>query len=92
VIDRGDLSSARLDPERPQRAAAASAPTHGLGHRRSRQVHGLDWLYVADGRPVPGFLGVNPYFTIMRLADRVAESLRDRCVAANGGARKPNRR
>ncbi|HSS84684.1 MAG TPA: GMC family oxidoreductase, partial [Reyranella sp.] len=42
------------------------------------KVHGLDWLYVADGSLFPGSSGVNPYVTIMALADRVAESLRDR--------------
>ena len=41
-------------------------------------MHGLDWLYVADGSLFPGSSGVNPYVTIMALADRVAESLRDR--------------
>jgi long-chain-alcohol oxidase len=42
------------------------------------QVHGLDWLYVADGSLFPGSSGVNPYVTIMALADRVAEGIRDR--------------
>lgn len=42
------------------------------------KVHGLDWLYVADGSLFPGSSGVNPYVTIMALADRVAESIRDR--------------
>jgi len=40
------------------------------------KVHGLDWLYVADGSLFPGSSGVNPYLTIMALADRVAESIR----------------
>lgn len=43
------------------------------------QVHGLDdWLYVADASLFPGSSGVNPYVTIMALADRVAEGIRDR--------------
>src|SRR5260221_7530086 len=42
------------------------------------KVHGLDWLYVADGSLFPGSSGVNPYVTIMALADRVAEGLRGR--------------
>jgi long-chain-alcohol oxidase len=40
------------------------------------KVHGLDWLYVADGSLFPGSSGVNPYLTIMALADRVAEAIR----------------
>jgi choline dehydrogenase-like flavoprotein len=42
------------------------------------KVHGLDWLYVADGSLFPGSSGVNPYVTIMALADRVAEAVRGR--------------
>ncbi len=42
------------------------------------KVHGLDWLYVADGSLFPGSSGVNPYLTIMALADRVAEGIRGR--------------
>ena len=42
------------------------------------KVHGLDWLYVADGSRFPGSSGVNPYLTIMALADRTAEAIRER--------------
>jgi choline dehydrogenase-like flavoprotein len=41
------------------------------------KVHGLNWLYVADGSLFPASSGVNPYLTIMALADRVAERLRE---------------
>ncbi len=37
------------------------------------QVHGYPWLYVADGNLFPKSAHVNPYLTIMALADRVAE-------------------
>ncbi len=40
------------------------------------QVHGHDWLYVADSSLFPKSSHVNPYLTIMALADRVAEKLR----------------
>jgi choline dehydrogenase-like flavoprotein len=40
------------------------------------QVHGLDWLYVADASLFPRCSEVNPYLTIMGLADRVAERVR----------------
>ncbi len=41
------------------------------------QVHGLPWLYVADASLFPKSSHVNPYLTIMALADRVAEKLRE---------------
>lgn len=40
------------------------------------RVHGRPGLYVADGSLFPGSAEVNPYLTIMALADRVAEAIR----------------
>ncbi len=40
------------------------------------RVHGLPWLRVADSALFPDSLEINPYLTIMGLADRVAEKLR----------------
>jgi choline dehydrogenase-like flavoprotein len=40
------------------------------------RVHGLPWLRVADGSLFPDSLEINPYLTIMALADRVAGALR----------------
>ena len=40
------------------------------------QVHGVPWLYVADASLFPGSAEINPYVTIMALADRVAERVR----------------
>ncbi len=42
------------------------------------QVHGLPWLFVADGSLFPRCSEINPYVTIMALADRVAERVRTR--------------
>lgn len=39
------------------------------------RVHGHDWLHVADGSLFPTGARVNPYLSIMALADRVAENL-----------------
>ena len=39
------------------------------------RVHGLPWLRVADASLFPDALEINPYLTIMALADRVAEGL-----------------
>jgi choline dehydrogenase-like flavoprotein len=40
------------------------------------RVHGLPWLRVADSSLFPDSLEINPYLTIMALADRVADKLR----------------
>jgi len=40
------------------------------------RVHGLPWLRVADASLFPDSLEINPYLTIMGLADRVAEAVR----------------
>ncbi len=39
------------------------------------QVHGYPWLYVADASLFPRSSHVNPYLTIMALADRIAENI-----------------
>jgi choline dehydrogenase-like flavoprotein len=41
------------------------------------RVHGFPWLRVADSSLFPDSLEINPYLTIMALADRVAEAVRD---------------
>jgi choline dehydrogenase-like flavoprotein len=41
------------------------------------RVHGVPWLFVADASLFPGSAEINPYLTIMALADRVAESARN---------------
>lgn len=45
------------------------------------RVHGTDWLYVADASLFPGCSEINPYVTIMALADRVAEGISRRMLA-----------
>jgi choline dehydrogenase-like flavoprotein len=40
------------------------------------RVHGVPWLRVADSSLFPDSLEINPYLTIMALADRVAEGIR----------------
>jgi choline dehydrogenase-like flavoprotein len=42
------------------------------------QVHGMPWLFVADASLFPMCSEINPYVTIMALADRVAERVRVR--------------
>lgn len=42
------------------------------------EVHGAPWLFVADASLFPGCARINPYLTIMALADRVAEKVRAR--------------
>ena len=50
---------------------AAASVTDSFG-----RVHGRPWLRVADASLFPDSLEINPYLTIMALADRVAEGLR----------------
>jgi choline dehydrogenase-like flavoprotein len=45
------------------------------------RVHGLPWLRVADASLFPDSLEINPYLTVMALADRVAEKLREEAAA-----------
>lgn len=41
------------------------------------QVHGVPWLFAADSSLFPHCAEINPYVTIMALADRVAEGIRN---------------
>ncbi len=50
--------------------SAADSVTDAWG-----RVHGLPWLRVADSSLFPDSLEINPYVTIMALADRVAEKI-----------------
>ena len=50
---------------------AADSVTDGWG-----RVHGVPWLFVADSSLFPRCSEVNPYLTVMALADRVAEGIR----------------
>lgn len=51
--------------------SAADSVTDSRG-----RVHGIPWLRVADASLFPDSLEINPYLTIMALADRVAEGIR----------------
>jgi choline dehydrogenase-like flavoprotein len=51
-----------------------SSATDSVTDDRGR-VHGHPWLRVADASLFPDSLQINPYLTIMALADRVAEGL-----------------
>ncbi len=42
------------------------------------RVHGVPWLFVADSSLFPQCSEVNPYLTVMALADRVAEGITTR--------------
>src|SRR5262249_29667245 len=55
----------------------------GMGHTAADsvtdawgRVHGVPWLRVADASLFPDSLEINPYLTIMAVADRAAERLR----------------
>jgi choline dehydrogenase-like flavoprotein len=50
---------------------ASDSVTDGWG-----RVHGVPWLHVADASLFPRCSEINPYVTVMGLADRVAEGIR----------------
>ncbi len=45
------------------------------------EVHRVPWLFVADASLFPRSAEINPYVTVMALADRVAERIRNRLPA-----------
>lgn len=55
--------------------AMGSGPADSVTDAYGR-VHGIPWLFVADSSLFPNSLEINPYLTIMALADRVAETIR----------------
>ena len=65
------VSAAHLMGGAAMGAGRRSSVTDGWG-----RVHGLPWLRVADASLFPDSLEINPYVTIMALADRVAEAVR----------------
>lgn len=75
---RVSISSAHLMGGCRMGADAETSVTDSWG-----RVHGTDWLYVADSSLFPRCSEINPYVTIMALADRVAEGV-SRRVGAPG--------
>ena len=59
--------------------SATDSVTDGWG-----RVHGMPWLRIADASLFPDALEINPYVTIMALADRVAEGVRADAAALAG--------
>jgi choline dehydrogenase-like flavoprotein len=51
--------------------SAADSVTDAWG-----RIHGMPWLRVADASLFPDALEINPYVTVMALADRVGEAVR----------------
>jgi choline dehydrogenase-like flavoprotein len=77
-----------LDGLKPGKVSISSAHLMGgcrMGSSRALsvtdswgQVHGVPWLFVADASLFPACSEINPYVTIMALADRAAERVRQR--------------
>jgi choline dehydrogenase-like flavoprotein len=62
------ISSAHLMGGARMGSSATESVTDGWG-----RVHGMDWLRVADASLFPDALEINPYLTVMAVADRVAD-------------------
>ena len=65
------VSSAHLMGGCRMGVQTSDSVTNSLG-----RVHGVPWLFVADASLFPKSAEINPYITIMALADRVAEGIR----------------
>ncbi|MEO8448234.1 MAG: GMC family oxidoreductase N-terminal domain-containing protein, partial [Gemmatimonadota bacterium] len=64
------ISAAHLMGGSAMGASASDSVTDGWG-----RVHGRPWLRIADASLFPNAVEINPYLTIMGLADRVAEGV-----------------
>lgn len=73
------VSAAHLTGGCAMGRTAADSVTDSWG-----RVHGVPWLRVADASLFPDSLEINPYVTIMALADRVAEGIRTDAALALG--------
>jgi len=67
---RISISAAHLMGGSGMGRSAADSVTDAWG-----RVHGLPWLRVADASLFPDSLEINPYLTVMALADRTAEGI-----------------
>jgi choline dehydrogenase-like flavoprotein len=65
------ISAAHLQGGCGMGLTAADSVTDSFG-----RVHGVPWLFVADASLFPEAVEINPYLTIMALADRVAQKIR----------------
>ena len=83
-VDRLDqlISTRHFQPGRTSISAAHLMGGAGMGRSHADsvtdtwgRVHGIPWLRVADASLFPDSLEINPYLTVMALADRVAEAI-----------------
>ena len=72
VPGKVSVSAAHLQGGCAMGRSAADSVTDARGG-----VHGVPWLFVADASLFPNSVEINPYLTIMALADRVAERIRE---------------
>jgi long-chain-alcohol oxidase len=79
-----DIAAAEFQPGKVPVSAAHPQGGCGMGSGAADsvadsygRVHGLPWLFVADASLFPNSLEINPYVTIMALADRVAQRIRE---------------
>jgi choline dehydrogenase-like flavoprotein len=76
------ISARHFKPGKTTVSAAHLMGGCGMGRTRTDsvtdahgRVHGVPWLRVADASLFPDSVEINPYLTIMALADRVAEGV-----------------
>jgi len=72
LLGKVTVSAAHLQGGCAMGRTSADSVTDPFG-----RVHGFPWLRVADASLFPNSVEINPYLTIMSLADRVAEKIRE---------------
>jgi hypothetical protein len=89
LIERREIASIdeRIQARHFPRGRTSISAAHlmggcGMGHPNDSvtdgwgRVHGIPWLRVADSSLFPDSVEINPYVTVMALADRVAEKIK----------------
>jgi choline dehydrogenase-like flavoprotein len=89
TLDEADRLDERIDARHFRLGKTSVSAAHlmgGCGMGRDAKdsvtdgwgrVHGVPWLSVADSSLFPDSLEINPYLTIMALADRAAEKVKE---------------
>lgn len=77
LIQEANFQTGRISISAAHLMGGCAMGPEGNGVTDSRgRVYGVPWLRVADSSLFPDSLEINPYLTVMALADRVAESVR----------------
>ncbi len=78
LVHEGNFQTGRISISAAHLMGGCAMGPEGVGVTDGRgRVYGVPWLRVADSSLFPDSLEINPYLTVMALADRVAETVRE---------------